>query len=40
MAEIRVEPRRRSRAWLWVLLVLIIVAGLVWYFLYYRNGQA
>jgi hypothetical protein len=39
MAEIRVEPRRRSLAWLWILLVLIIVGGLVYYFLYYRNGS-
>jgi hypothetical protein len=39
MAEIRVEPRRRSLAWLWILLVLIVVAGLCYYFLYYRNGQ-
>lgn len=36
MAEIRVEPRRRSLAWLWILLVLIIAGGLVYYFLYYR----
>ncbi len=38
MAEIRVEPRRRSMAWLWFLLVLIVVGGLVYYFVYYRNG--
>jgi len=29
---------RRSMAWLWILLVLIIVGGLVYYFVYYRNG--
>jgi hypothetical protein len=39
MAEIRVEPRRRSLAWLWILLALIVVGGLVYYFLYYRNGS-
>jgi hypothetical protein len=38
MAEIKVEPRRGSRAWLWVVLVLIIVVGLGYYVLYYRNG--
>lgn len=38
MAEIRVEPRRRSLTWLWILLVLAIVGGLAYYFLYYRNG--
>ena len=36
MAEIRVEPQRRSLAWLWILVVLIIAGGLVYYFLYYR----
>jgi len=40
MAEIRVEPRRRSMAWLWLLLALIIVGGLVYYFVYYRSGTA
>jgi hypothetical protein len=39
MAEIHVEPRRRSLAWLWILLALIIAGGLVYYFLYYRNGS-
>ena len=39
MAEIHVEPRRRSLAWLWILLALIVVGGLVYYFLYYRNGS-
>ena len=39
MAEIRVEPRRRSMVWVWILLLLIIAGGLAYYFLYYRNGQ-
>ena len=38
MAEIRVQPRRRSMAWLWILLALIIVGGLVYYFAYYRGS--
>jgi hypothetical protein len=38
MAEIRVEPRRRSMVWLWIVLALIIAGGLAYYFLYYRNG--
>jgi hypothetical protein len=36
MAEIHVEPRRRSLAWLWILLALIVVGGLVYYFMYYQ----
>jgi len=27
-------------AWLWILLALIIVGGLVYYFVYYRSGTA
>jgi hypothetical protein len=38
MAEIRVEPRRRSLAWLWILIALIVIGGLVYYFMFY-NGQ-
>jgi Na+-transporting NADH:ubiquinone oxidoreductase subunit NqrB len=38
MAEIRVEPRRRSMKWLWTLIVLAVIAGLVYYALWYRNG--
>lgn len=36
MAEIRVAPKRRSHAWLWALVVLAVVGGLVYYVLYYR----
>ena len=32
MAEIRVEPKRRSMAWLWVLLALAALAALFWWF--------
>ena len=31
MAEIRVEPKRRSMAWLWVLLALALAALVFWY---------
>ena len=37
MAEIRVEPKRRSLAWLWVLLLLIVAAAVAWYFMYYNR---
>jgi hypothetical protein len=33
MAEIRVEPRKRSLAWLWVILLLAVAAGVAWYFM-------
>ena len=39
MAEIRVEPKRRSLAWLWIIIVLLVIAALAYYFLYYRGGQ-
>jgi hypothetical protein len=31
MAEIRVEPQRRSKGWIWLLVVVIVVAALGWY---------
>jgi hypothetical protein len=34
MAEIRVEPKRRSLAWLWVVVLLLIAAAVAWWFLY------
>jgi hypothetical protein len=37
MAEIRVEPRRRSFAWLWILLALIVIGGLAYYLVYYHG---
>ncbi|HEX6631385.1 MAG TPA: hypothetical protein VF048_09850 [Gemmatimonadaceae bacterium] len=33
MAEIRVERKRGSLAWLWILLVLLLLALCAWYFL-------
>jgi len=38
MAEIRVEPKRRSMAWLWILIALVVVGGLVYYFFYFPNS--
>ena len=31
MAEIRVEQKRRSLTWLWLLLALVVVGLVVWY---------
>ncbi len=31
MAQIRIEPKRRSLAWLWVLLALAAAALVAWY---------
>lgn len=39
MAEIRVEHRRRSLVWLWVVLALAVIGGLVYYLFYYGNGS-
>lgn len=33
MAEIRVEPKRRSATWLWVVLILLIVAAAAYFLL-------
>jgi hypothetical protein len=41
MAEIHVEPRRGGGlAWLWVLLVVIVIALIVWYFVLGAPGLA
>ena len=37
MAELRVEPRRRSMAWLWILLAVLIAGGIVYYMFYYNH---
>ncbi len=37
MAEIRVEPKRRNLAWLWILLIVIVAAAVAYYFIYYRG---
>jgi hypothetical protein len=31
MAEIRVEPKRRSMAWLWIVLALVVLAAAGWF---------
>lgn len=33
MAEIRVAPQRRSRAIVWIVLLVVVLAALAWYFL-------
>jgi hypothetical protein len=37
MAEIRVEPKRRSMTWLWLLLLVAVAAAVAWYFM--NNGR-
>ena len=39
MAEIRVQPRKRSMAWLWILLALLIIAALVYFFVLAPNAM-
>jgi hypothetical protein len=38
MAEIRVQPKRRSMAWLWVLLLLVVLGGLGYYMFFYHTA--
>lgn len=37
MAEIRVEPRKKSRGWLWLVLLLIVIAAILYYL--YASGM-
>lgn len=39
MAEIKVEPQRRSLAWLWILLLVLVIAAAVWYFVLGAPGM-
>jgi bacteriorhodopsin len=33
MAEIRVQERRGNPLWVWVLILLVVVAAIVWFFM-------
>lgn len=33
MAEIKVEPTRGGFGWLWVIILLVVIAAGVWYFM-------
>jgi hypothetical protein len=34
MAEIKVETKRSGLGWLWVVIILAIIAAAIWYFMY------
>ena len=38
MAEIKVEPKRSGLGWLWVIILLVVLAAGVWYFI--NNSRA
>lgn len=38
MADLNVQPRRKSRFWLWVLLI-IVIAGLLFFYLNKDNQE-
>jgi hypothetical protein len=38
MAEIKVEPDRSRLGWVWVIIVLALIAAAVWYFM--NNSRA
>ena len=40
MAEIRVQREKRGLGWLWALLVIVLLALAVWWFLTQRPGVA
>lgn len=37
MAEIRVEPRQKSRGWLWIVLLLIVIVAVLYWL--YASGM-
>lgn len=45
MANLHVQPKRKSNAWLWIIILIIIIAAVVYYFGVYKkqtpvNGSA
>ena len=45
MANLHVQPKRKSNAWLWIIILIIIIAAAVYYFQVYKkqtpvNGSA
>jgi flagellar basal body-associated protein FliL len=39
MAELHVQRKRSSLSWFWILLILILIAGGVYFYLHYKNPQ-
>lgn len=39
MAELHVQPKRNNFWWLWLVLAILIIAGLIYYFNYYQKGE-
>ena len=45
MADLHVQPKRKSNAWLWIIILIIIIVAAVYYFQVYKkqtpiNGSA
>jgi multidrug resistance efflux pump len=39
MAEIKVEAKRSGLGWLWVVIILAVIAAGVWYFMYSSHAM-
>ncbi len=39
MANLHVQPKRKSYAWLWILILILIIAGAVYYFAFYKKQE-
>lgn len=37
MANLHVQPKRRSNAWLWIVILVIIIAAAIYYFEVYKK---
>jgi len=37
MANLHVQPKRKSNAWLWIIILIIIIAAVIYYFEVYRK---
>ena len=41
MANLHVQPKRKSFAWLWIIILILVIAGAIYYFaVYKKQGHA
>lgn len=39
MANLHVQPKRKSNLWLWLIIIILIIAAVIYYYVnYYKKG--
>ncbi len=39
MANLHVQPKRKSFAWLWIIILILIIGGAIYYFAVYKQQE-